>query len=567
MRSLLATLVLALTASVAQAADPPVLTSIDFTTLTPSGRFMVRGSNLDQAGQIHLNGVPATVWPIPGTNQVAMCGYVAETMPYGPATLTVTTSAGTSNGLAVHVEPRKPQGRHLWRFLMNNQLMLWRPALGSDGTIYARSQAGDVTAISPDGARLWSLQLTADLTPQIDIGADDTIYTADDETIYAIRPDGTVKWTYTDPTPNQGIVAGPNVGPDGNIYAVSHVPGLGIFSLDPSGAFRWSGPDTLLYSPWGQLGQEIVFSDTQLHFCVDDIVECFDFAGNRVFQDFTVTQSFGNCPQPAVGPSGDSYVEEWGQLRAYSPSGNLKWKAFGVGGSTLRDPDVGADGTVYVQRNVFNTLWAVNPDGSTKWTYNHPYTVLNPAVAPNDELLVIGGKGTGLSEPSFFLAMDTDGTPLWSVELPTEQFDPWTIMKPTPQGRGQWTPDSSVVYTMASGPAWSGGHSYLYALQVAPIHELEHALAGTAGLPHLTGTGTLEAGKPVTLSLTQALPGAKVLLVAGSTPLGLPIAGGEAEALSWTNDGAGRDVFVVLDSYEDGATVPAERLVVDLAVY
>ena len=43
--------------------------------------------------------------------------------------------------------------------------------------------------------------------------------------------------------------------------------------------------------------------------------------------------------------------------------------------------------------------------------------------------------------------------------------------------------------------------------------------------------------------------------------------GGEAEALSWTNDGAGRDVFVVLDSYEDGATVPAERLVVDLAVY
>ena len=59
-----------------------------------------------------------------------------------------------------------------------------------------------------------------------------------------------------------------------------------------------------------------------------------------------------------------------------------------------------------------------------------------------------------------------------------------------------------------------------------PIHELEHALAGSAGLPHLAGSGSLEAGSPTTLDLTQALPGATAWFVAGKSALGMPFEGG-----------------------------------------
>ena len=76
------------------------------------------------------------VWPIPGTNAVAMNGYVPEDMPYGPAELTVTTSEGTSEPFPVTIVPRKPEGRQLWRFSMNNQLMIHRPVVGPDGTVY-----------------------------------------------------------------------------------------------------------------------------------------------------------------------------------------------------------------------------------------------------------------------------------------------------------------------------------------------------------------------------------------------------------------------------------------------
>lgn len=523
MTSVLTALLVALAAVGVFAGEPPVLDSVNFPTMTRSDRFQVKGSHLDQAGQIHLSGVPAMVWPIPGTNAVAMNGYVPEDMPYGPAELTVTTSEGTSNALPVMIVPRTPQGRLLWRFELNNQIMLSRPALGADGTVYVRSQAGDVIAITPHGAMKWLLQLGADLTPQIDVGSDGTIYTADSTTIYAIAPDGTVKWTFDDPFPNQGVIAGPNVGPDGNLYVVTHVPGLGILSLDPQGQLRWSGPDQDLYYPGGQQGQEIVFSDSQLFFCVDDILECFTFDGDHVFREFTVTQQPGNCPQPAVGPNGDSYVEFWGQLMSFDASGNKNWQAYGVGGSYLREPDVGADGTLYVKRNVFNTLHATLPDGTDKWTYSHEETLLNPAVDPTGDTLVIGGSGGGTS---FFLALDSDGNELWEHQLVGEQHDPWTFVVPTPQGRGTWTPDSSVVYTSGTGPSWSGGHCYLYALQAAPIVELEHALAGSAGTPGLHATGSLEPGSPFALTLEQGLPGAAAHLVIGSQALGEPFKGG-----------------------------------------
>lgn len=503
---------------------PPIIDYLEQWTLTPHQRVSIHGVNLDQAGQVHIAGIPAMVVPIPGTNAVKMNAYVPAEVPYGFADVTVTTSAGTSNALSLEVVPRAPEGRVLWRFFMNNQLMIHRPALGADGTVYARSQAGDLIAITPNGEMKWFLQLGVDLTPTVDVGPDGTIYTADGgPTIHAVNPDGTLEWSFTDPFPNQGVVAGPNVGPDGNVYAVTHVPGLGILSLDPQGQLRWSGPDKLLYSPWGQLGQEIVFSDTQLFFCVDSIFESFDFDGDRLFQQFTVVQTPGDSPQVAVGPSGDSYVEYWGQLMSFDPAGNQNWMAFGPGGSYLRNPDVGPDGTIYTMRNVFNTFHALNPDGSEKWTYNHPITLLSPVMDPTGETIVVGGGGSGTA---FYLALDEDGNPKWQVDLPLEALTPFETVLAFPQGRPRFTPDGSVAYVMASSTPNSGGHSYVYALQVGNSVPVGHGLSGTLGVPSLATQGTLQPGSPLAIQLESARPNAPAYLVAGKHADAMPFKGG-----------------------------------------
>ncbi len=504
------------------AQQAPVLDHLFETVLTRSGHINIHGTHLDQAGQVFLDDVECLVIPIPGTNAVEMHAYVPEDMPFGPSQLTVTSANGSSNPLPVTVAPRTPDGRALWVFTMNSQNILRRPALGADGTVYAKSGAGEVVALTPQGALDWHTNVGADWQPEIDVGLDGTIYTADGwPTVYALDPaDGSVEWTWQDSLTN-GLISGPNVGPDGNIYAVSHAPASGIFSLDPQGNFRWKGPDNP-YSPIGGQGQEIVFSDTQLFFCQNGYFDSFDFDGDRIFRNTVVTQYDDSSPQPAVGPNGDSYVEWWAQLQSYAPGGSLNWMIFGPGGNNLRDPDVGADGSIYTMRNVFNTFHAVNPDGSEKWTYNHPDTLINPVVDPAGETIVIGGAGDGF-DPGFFLAIDAaTGTPMWEVELPFLYPNPWDVVKVSPQGRARFTPDGSVAYAMAIGPSGSPGHGFIYALQVAPIVDVGHALAGSAGEPTLTGTGTLQVSAPITLELADGAPSANAWLIVGGAAAGTP---------------------------------------------
>lgn len=515
-------LVATLLSGTAVAANPPVLSYLELSTLTPHQRVSIHGSNLDQAGQVHIAGIPAMVVPIQGTNAVKMNAYVPPDVPYGPCAVTVTTAAGTSNALTLNVVPRVPQGRALWRFFMNNQLMVRRPALGADGTIYAKSQAGDLIAITPYGEMKWLQQLGVALTPEVSVGGDGTIYTADGgPRIVAVNPDGSIKWTYHD-SPNQTVLAGPNVGPDGNVYVVTHSPGSGAFSLTPSGTLRWKGPDNP-YVPFGPKGQEIVFGNGQMYFCQDGYFDAFSFAGGHVLRKFTVTQNDSDSPQPAVGPGGDAYVEYWSQLKSYDPNGNENWTAFSPPGSYLRQPDVGADGTIYVMRNVFNTLHALRPDGSSKWSYSHPLTLINPVMSPNDDVMIIGG-GEGFSK--FFLAIDRDGNPRWQVDMPVEQLVPFETTIPQPLGRARFTPDGSVAYVMASSTPNSGGHCYLYAIQVGPIVDVGHALAGTIGEPSLVANGTLAPGSAFQLAMSGVKPGATVYLIAGTQAVGVPALGG-----------------------------------------
>jgi hypothetical protein len=56
--------------------------------------------------------------------------------------------------------------------------------------------------------------------------------------------------------------------------------------------------------------------------------------------------------------------------------------------------------------------------------------------------------------------------------------------------------------------------------------DLGNGLAGVAGLPTLSGTGTLEAGSDTVLELTHAHPGAGAMVVVGLDQLDVPLKGG-----------------------------------------
>jgi outer membrane protein assembly factor BamB len=119
------------------------------------------------------------------------------------------------------------------------------PAVRSDGIVYI--PAGSLVALDVDGSFLWK---TNDFAPNATpaIGPDGTIYanTIAGPSLYAIRPNGSLKWRYK---LTNGAVAdlasSPAIGPDGTVYIVEprnlgggQVVGI-VIAFNPNGSVKW----------------------------------------------------------------------------------------------------------------------------------------------------------------------------------------------------------------------------------------------------------------------------------------------------------------------------------------
>jgi murein DD-endopeptidase MepM/ murein hydrolase activator NlpD len=121
-----------------------------------------------------------------------------------------------------------------------------------------------------------------------------------------------------------------------------------------------------------------------------------------------------------VGPDGDLYC--------LFPDGSLKWrKSFPAANVPVT---LGPDGTIYLSRGFWQTspdlLLALNPDGTTKWTYDYGSVNLlqAAAVAPNGNVIVTD-DGTW-----FVAAHDpADGNRLWQTSL--GRGEPGSMSPPT----------------------------------------------------------------------------------------------------------------------------------------
>jgi hypothetical protein len=120
-------------------------------------------------------------------------------------------------------------------------------------------------------------------------------------------------------------------------------------------------------------------------------------------------------------------------------SGGLKWK-FNVGGNGLA---IGSDGTIYIGSYFF---YALNPDGTLKWTYQGdiPYGFGAPAIGPD---------GTIYTETNrFFYALNQDGTLKWKYQI--DGLMPYPVVASDGTIYFQSMPGSSVVdaYLYAFNP-------------------------------------------------------------------------------------------------------------------
>src|SRR5678815_789373 len=182
------------------------------------------------------------------------------------------------------------------------------PGVAPDGTVYALDVGGHLYALTPSGGVKWIFNTTPVAIQTVEVGPDSTVYFTSGNTIFALNPDGTLKWKVSDPSGSRAA-AGPTVGPDGNIYAVtddSGVPnGLGAMTLSPDGQILSNRPGYTT-GRGDENTREIAFGKTQFYFNMNHIdlnfgLQFFELGGNFLF----AREAGGS--QPVVGAHGNIY--------------------------------------------------------------------------------------------------------------------------------------------------------------------------------------------------------------------------------------------------------------------
>lgn len=176
------------------------------------------------------------------------------------------------------------------------------------------------------------------------IGSDGTIYVASYEGIlYAFSSNGILKWTWTT---HSYILGSPTIGIDGTIY-ITNWKNSTTYAINSNGILLWK------YN----------------------------------------TGDYGTC-SPVISADGTIYIvttnTNSSTLYALYPTGTLKWtRSTGiVYGSS---PVIGNDGTIYIADHD-GVFYAINTDGTVRWTYNLTYSVYSANMHYNSAS--IGSDGT-----------------------------------------------------------------------------------------------------------------------------------------------------------------------------
>jgi outer membrane protein assembly factor BamB len=121
-----------------------------------------------------------------------------------------------------HLYALTPDGALRWRVPASLNDSGSSPAIGTDGTIFIGGQG--LRAFDPSGQLLWMYPGTNPLSGTHGfgspiVGADGTIYSAGSRSLFAVRPDGTLKWDYP---LGWRVYSQPVIGLDGQILTASY---------------------------------------------------------------------------------------------------------------------------------------------------------------------------------------------------------------------------------------------------------------------------------------------------------------------------------------------------------
>lgn len=310
-----------------------------------------------------------------------------------------------------------PSGAAKWQFpIPGNSFEDYSdatPAIAADGTIYFGAQNGNFYSINPAGNPRWALPMNSP-----ELAGNATVWSG---VIYvgsfsepsfgllsALNPDSTTKWTYAthgDPYPIPSIKQGTLLISNASAF----YGGSGLLQLGAAqGTVKGLFPTTDLAS--GGYAPPIAPDGSCYVISLSGLLVKLDRAGvpqwTTPISPFLIPSGNSAWSSPAMGPDGTIYISgldaadaSIDTLYSVSPAGITNWtlnltatKSYATS-TYYSSPAVSADGVIFVAGG--SQLYAVNSDGSLKWTFSADSTIDDsPAIAADKTVYFASDKGT-----------------------------------------------------------------------------------------------------------------------------------------------------------------------------
>ena len=319
-----------------------------------------------------------------------------------------------------------------WQFITDKPIYYSTPAIDDNGIIYVGTgmylwtTSGSLYAINPDGTLKWKYDLNNNATSPV-IGEDGTIYIMDRKNVlYALDQGGILKWRYNAWDNDDFAEVGQRtvaIGYDNTLYVYV---GLALYAVNADGTRKWKFDPKRGGSRCG--ASPVVGSDSTIYAILGgEILYAVKPDGTLKWEFYLENYDEHSYTSPTLDINDVIYFgtenREGGYVYAVYPNGILKWRILAGSLRPVRASSViGMDGTIYIATKAYShrqpaEVLAISPEGKINWRF----TVESIHFTPDDVYSTPAIGADGLiyftAETGFIYALNPDGTLNWKQDL------------------------------------------------------------------------------------------------------------------------------------------------------